>query len=191
MFRYIAENITYILIKHNIVDTENREVYCYGLETILLNISLVVFFSLISILLNELIFLLGFILFFIPVRIFAGGFHAEKSSVCFVLSLLLFTLSLQFFKYQPNIHNNILAVLFCLISAILILILAPFKNKNHTLSEQQYKRNKIILSIIMALDFVAFYILISFDLSLASSEMICIFLNALALLAGVVKNKFK
>lgn len=191
MFRYLAENITYILIKHNIVDTENREVYCYGLETLLLNISLIVFFSLISILLNELIFLLGFMLFFIPVRIFAGGFHAEKSIVCFVLSLLLFTLSLLIFKYQPNIHKNILAVLLCLISVILILILAPFKNKNHTLSERQYKRNKIILSIIMALDFVAFYILISFDLSLASSEMICIFLNALALLAGVVKNKFK
>ena len=37
MFRYFAENITFVLIKNKILNIKNRNIYVYAIEVILLN----------------------------------------------------------------------------------------------------------------------------------------------------------
>lgn len=40
MFRYFAENITFVLIKNKILNIKNRNIYVYAIEVILLNLIL-------------------------------------------------------------------------------------------------------------------------------------------------------
>lgn len=40
MFRYFAENITFVLIKNKILNIKNRNIYVYAIEVILLNMIL-------------------------------------------------------------------------------------------------------------------------------------------------------
>lgn len=37
MFRYFAENITFVLIKNKVLNIEKRDTYMYAIEVILLN----------------------------------------------------------------------------------------------------------------------------------------------------------
>ena len=84
MFRYFAENIAFILIKNKMLNIKNREIYVYSIEVILLNLTLLLSLLGISIVGKGLLFFIGFLLFFIPIRTFAGGYHAKHSETCFI-----------------------------------------------------------------------------------------------------------
>lgn len=53
MFRYFAENITFVLIKNKILNIKNRNIYVYAIEVILLNVILLLSLLGISILGKE------------------------------------------------------------------------------------------------------------------------------------------
>lgn len=63
MFRYLAENITFLLIKHKILSIKNREVYTYAIEVILSNLILMTALLGISIAGKCFIFFVGYLLF--------------------------------------------------------------------------------------------------------------------------------
>ena len=69
MFRYFAENITFVLIKNKILNIKNRNIYVYAIEVILLNVILLLSLLGISILGKDLSCFMGFLLFFVPLRI--------------------------------------------------------------------------------------------------------------------------
>lgn len=79
MFRNLAEDIAFLLIKHKILDIEQRDIYIYGLEVILLNGGLVLMFLTISLLFGVMINFWAYLIFFLPIRIFSGGYHAKTS----------------------------------------------------------------------------------------------------------------
>ena len=89
MFRNLAEDISFLLIKNKIVEIEKREIYIYGLEVILLNGGLLITFLIISLLCGEMINFLAYLIFFLPMRLFSGGYHAETSERCFILSTII------------------------------------------------------------------------------------------------------
>ena len=59
MFRYFAENITFVLIKNKILNIKNRNIYVYAIEVILLNVILLLSLLGISILGKVFILLYG------------------------------------------------------------------------------------------------------------------------------------
>ena len=93
MFRYFAENITFVLIKNKVLNIEKRDTYMYAIEVILLNSILLLTFLGVSIVGKNLLLFVGFLLFFIPIRTFAGGYHAKHSEVCFGMSFGIYIYS--------------------------------------------------------------------------------------------------
>lgn len=193
MFKYLAENIAFLLIKNKILDIEDREIYVYGIETILLNAILLICMLLLSLPFGGFVHFLGFLIFFIPLRIFVGGYHAKNSETCFILSVGMYAATLLCISLQPCLYENNIAIISAAIALIILFIWAPLINPNHPLADYQIKRNKKILYGIIVFDFVLFLIFSSLHWEIASSEIIYILLVAIVFILGkieciVVKN---
>lgn len=188
MFRNLAEDITFLLIKNKIVDIEKRDIYIYGLEVILLNGGLLITFLIISLLCGEMMNFLAYLMFFLPMRLFSGGYHAETSERCFILSTIMFGASIAVSKLIPLLYILNMGKIVGVISVLVILVLAPLINENNPLNQTQRRRNRIILCTLLFIDLVFYILSCNYAWTIASNELIFIVMDALLLLAGKLKQ---
>lgn len=188
MFHNLAVDIAFLLIKNKIVDVQERDVYVYGLEVILLNGSLLIVFLIASMLCGAMLNFWAYLIFFLPIRIFSGGYHAEKSESCFVLSTIMYGLSIAITAFFPLLYQNWKWTAAGVVSVIIILALSPMINENNPLTKAQQKRNRIIVSLLMATDLVVFILCCNFNWWIASNELVFISMNALLLILGKLKQ---
>lgn len=186
MFHNLAVDITFLLIKNKIVDIKQRDVYVYGLEVILLNGSLLIVFLIASLLCGAMINFWAYLIFFLPIRIFSGGYHAKSSESCFVLSTIMYGLSIAITFFFPLLYQNWKWIIAGVISILVILVLSPMVNENNPLTESQQKRNRIIVCILLAADLFVFILSYNFNWRIASNVLVFIVFDALLLLIGKV-----
>jgi len=189
MLRNLAEDIAFILIKNKIVDIEQREVYVYGIEVFLLNASLLVIFLIISLLSGALIHFVAFLVFFFPLRMFAGGYHSKTSVKCLFLSTVMYALSLVIVQLMPLLYKSVYAMAAGVIFAVTIFFFAPIINNNNKLSKRQFKRNKVIVKIILITDLVAYIFCYLLNFEIASSVIVFIGIVCLLLLWGKIVSE--
>lgn len=188
MFRNLAEDITFLLIKNKIVEIEKRDIYIYGLEVILLNGGLLITFLIISLLCGEMINFIAYLIFFLPMRLFSGGYHAETSERCFILSTITFGVSIAVSKLIPLLYISNTGKIIGAVSVIVILVLAPLINENNPLNQTQRRRNRIILCTLLFIDLVLYILSCNYAWTIASNELIFIIMDAVLLLAGKLKQ---
>ncbi len=186
MFHNLAVDIAFLLIKNKIVDIQQRDIYVYGLEVILLNGSLLIVFLITSLLCGEMINFLAYFIFFLPLRLFSGGYHAEKSESCFVLSTIMYGISIAVTKFFPLLYLNWKWIVAGVVSIVVILVLSPMVNENNPLTKSQQKRNRIIVYVLLAVDLVVFILSCNFNWRIASNELVFVVFDALLLLMGKV-----
>ena len=190
MFRNIAEKIYGYLSKKKLLNQNDREVYIYALEIIVLNLGLLITLFIISAFMKQLLFFVCYICFFVPLRIFSGGYHAKRSEVCFIMSVGIYVLALLILKNNVYLYEN--TVLLCIASLFLLIIyiFSPVENENHPLADDQRKRNKIIVRVMVLLDFTLLIIFCFNQSTLASYEVVFVLLNGVLFLIGKVEPLF-
>ena len=184
MFQNFAEDIAFLLIKNKIVDIEERDIYVYGIEVILLNGGLMLVFLLISLLSGTMINFWAYLIFFLPLRIFSGGYHAKTSERCFIMSTVMYGISVAVIKFLPLLYLDFYWWALGIVSVLIILIFAPLINANNPLNEVQKKRNRIIVYSLLMTDLVFFILCCIFNWKIAANELLFIVLNAILLLVG-------
>ena len=192
MFHNIADDIILRFIAHKKIDIEEREVYTYGLEVILLNGLLILVFLLISIFTKELLYFFTYLLCFIPLRKFSGGYHAKTSEKCFVYSIVMYIFSIAAVKFLPLIYKPSCFLVLLTVSALIIFIFSPIVNKNNPLIKQQITRNRIISLILLSVDLaLLFFLFYSDNLKSAINIFTLILLNALLMIIEkLISTKF-
>lgn len=184
MFHNLAVDIAFLLIKNKIVDIEQRDIYVYGLEVILLNGSLLIVFLIASMLCEAMLNFWAYLILFLPIRSFSGGYHAEKSESCFVLSTIMYGLSIAITAFFPLLYQNWKWTIAGIISVIIILALSPMINENNPLTKSQQKRNRIIVYILLSVELVVFILSCNLNWRIASNELVFVVFDALLLLMG-------
>lgn len=127
------------LISRNIISSNSREIYSYGLFVFFYNLFLVLNILVDGIVLNEFQFTILFLLFWIPYRIFIGGIHCSTPircmcffNICYLCALALFKLVnlniliainivLFFIQLYKECRNGVY-ILFWIVYGILIII---------------------------------------------------------------------
>jgi len=184
MFRNIAEDIAFVLIKNKIIDIEQRDVYVYGLEVFILNASLIAILLGISLLFGGLLHFIAFLIFFFPLRIFAGGYHAKSSGKCLLLSVILYAVSLAIVQIVPLLYKSVYAMVAGGVFIAIIFFFSPIVNPNNKLEEQQFKRNRMVVRIMLIIDLAVFIPCYVLNFKIASSEIIFVGLVSILLLVG-------
>lgn len=189
MFRYMAEDIAFMLIKCKVADIGEREIYVFGLEVLLLNSVNVLMALITSLVSGTMWHFMAYLLFFVPLRIFTGGYHAKKSEICFVISALVYIASVLVARLYPQICDNSVIALLLLVAVIsLTMILAPVVNSKNPLSESECKRNKLVSVVLVTVDSVAYIVLECLGFYSTSSIIIFLIINTVMMLLGIAGN---
>lgn len=188
MFKNIADDIAFVLVRDKIVGNEKRDFYRYGAESLLLNLSIVSIALIITFITNTWLHFLIFMLLFVPLRMCSGGYHAKKSSVCMIVSTVLYVAAVSAFKFFPYLYKNIFAIAVLIAAAVFIFIKAPIINENNVLDRKSFKRNRIISRILICLDSIIFITLALLEINAATSVMIFIMLIGFLMMISEIKS---
>ncbi len=130
--------LTNILERENIIQIDERNVYEYGFQITIANITNALIVLLIGIVTDSIIRVLLFYVVFISMRIFCGGFHAKTYTKCFCLFgtiCLLCTISSYGIMNFGDISSvNIISGI---LQGLCLYQMAPIENENHPLSIEE------------------------------------------------------
>lgn len=157
MIDNLAKKITTKFIDHKIIKSDDREIYNYCFETtivILLSYSLLFILSMIF---NEFMSTLIFIISFSSFRKVCGGYHADNYLKCGIMSLASY-LFIIFTIKKLNIIFEI-STLTLVLGALTIMFLSPIQDDNKPFTDKQYKRFKIISKGLAAILIIVFVII--------------------------------
>lgn len=189
MFIHISEKIVNNMEKQNVIQTDHRSIYKYGINQILnmlLNILTFFMIGLISKMLTETVI---FTAAYIPMRIYAGGYHASTPKRCWFASgimLVAFLLFVRYADFDEYVYNVLL-----LVGIMIILILSPVEDRNKPLDKKEIKIYKARCIIVFALEFALYMLFKYFQVSIVSKclETVWITMSTM-LIIGKIKNSF-
>ncbi len=143
MINKIADLVLNNLSKNNKINAENREIYAYALENFISGLITWIVFSLVSILLKLPDKMIIFVVFYAPIRKFAGGYHAKTRVGCLLLSLLSTLMLIYMSIFISKSAMWYIGTIVCLLlSIILIFAFAPVDHHNRRLSAEKKHLNK-------------------------------------------------
>lgn len=188
-FAKLSHKVGYNLVESGIVEAEDVELYIYGINQILvamLNLSTALIIGLIFGVFFE---IAVFMAAYIPLRSFAGGFHAKTPLRCYVFSVIMLTgvsISMKCVFAADWVYYAILAA-----TALVVFILFPVEDRNKTLDvieQDVYKTRTIVISIVEILLSILLKI-VGLD-SLFVAIVYSYIVLSVMLVAGKIKNQF-
>ncbi len=183
----LSQKIGDNLVRSNVIEAEDAEIYIYGINQILVSVLNVLSALIIGLILGTFFEVVVFMAAYIPLRIFSGGYHAKTPLRCYIFSvimLIIVSLGMKYLYMAGWVYYIILAA-----AALMILVLSPVEDKNKPLDDLEYKVYKRRAIIIAAIELV-----ISILLKLIGQDSLFIAavysFTALSfmLIAGKVKN---
>lgn len=175
------------LVQSNIVKEEDAEIYIYGINQILVSVLNVSSALIIGLILEAFFEAVVFMAAYIPLRIFAGGYHAKTPLRCYIFSVIMLVIVSLGIKYLPLAEWVYYAIL--LAAAIVVLVLSPVEDRNKPLDEIEhkvYKRRAIFIAAAELLIGLALRLAGLGNLFVAVVYSFCML--SIMLVAGKVKN---
>ena len=187
MLEKLSEKFAGKLISTGIIPEEDAEIYSYGFFQscmMLVNIVTTLFLGIIFQLLVPCIVLN---MVFIPLRMNAGGHHADTPLKCYINSTVMIASLLAIIKWIPV--YPVISVIMVLISCIVNITFAPVEAKNNPLDETEktvYRKRTILILII---EIIVFFIsLFIFDNWVVKTVALGMFTESLLIIMGMTKK---
>ena len=186
MFIKIASQIADRLEEVGIIDSENKSLYSYGLRqgfTIILNLTTTIVLGCIF---DKILQAILFTALYMPLRRFAGGYHAKTAMRCYINSTLLITLVLLLSQFLEP-HFWILIIL-SVLSSVTVALLSPVEDSHKPLddTERSVYRKKAIITLCLELSIVLLSVLNN-----VNSLLVIATLNLLVVSLLQIAGKFK
>lgn len=188
MFSAISESITKKLEEAHAIKSEDREIYLYGVKqglTILLNLITICAIGIVSKMLWQSIL---FMAAYIPLRSFAGGYHAKTPLRCYIYSIIMIILvsvGMKYLLFVDMVYYVILAI-----SALIIFVLSPAEDKNKPLDKIELKVYRKRTSLILLVELIICILSNVIDLRTVFISIIYnLAVMSVIILLGMLKSK--
>ncbi|ACA54345.1 accessory gene regulator ArgB-like protein [Clostridium botulinum] len=183
----ISKKIVDKLIDGNVIVSEDKDLYTYGFHQGFLMIFNIFTAIAIGILFKMVRESLIFLAAYIPLRSYAGGYHAKTPLRCYIFSIIIMIvvlLGIKFIYWNSFICS---IVTFCTTS--IIFALKPVEDKNKPLDQKErdvYKRRtKIILFVLLGIGLMFWFI---DNKQISITIIMALFIIAFMLILGKIKN---
>lgn len=133
----IASEITDNILELGVIDQQDITIYRYGMEVLLLSLLEIGSILCLAIMVGNFFETLVYFISFIPLRLFAGGYHASTRLRCYLLSLFvygLFTILLIIFPVEQRMLFSIVVTGF---SVVTIYLFEPVIHVNRCWEKQE------------------------------------------------------
>lgn len=184
MLSKLSGNITKQLIKNGTIDSENKEIYTYGIEQTFILLMNIVTTLVIGLCFGMLWQSIIFMIIYLPLRSFAGGYHASTVLRCYVVGIVLSVIFLLINKYVLDTYYIIIGM--TVIASLIILLLAPVETSNKPLDQLELSMYKKRTRSILFSDICIIAILLAFDLN---SIALCVAVALMELSFMIVLGK--
>lgn len=159
----LAQSTADRLVARGIIQEKDVPVYCYGLEAIYSSTLELVSILLLAALVGNFWQTVAFFLAFIPLRVYAGGYHATTRLRCFLISLAVYGLFAVALALIPAAWYRMLALAGCAWAGWVVWRRAPVVHHNRRISlaaRQHYRKtSRLICAIEVMLILVGVVIL--------------------------------
>ncbi len=148
MFKKLAQQLVGWQVRKGYLQEEQQALYCYGYEALLNQMVNILAACVIAIVFHAPLPVLVFLLSYIPLRSYSGGYHAETNFVCSIVSALLTIVVCIAARWTPDVWKILLLPVGFVFSGILIFKFAPVQNKNKQLDAEEigyYRRRSRII----------------------------------------------
>lgn len=190
MLKKISEHCTKVFAERGIIQKNKTGIYIYGFELFWSTFFCVICILLTGGVLGWLTEAVLFLLFFMPIRTFAGGYHAQSYRNCFLLTNLIADSCIVVSKLM-----NALAVprLMIVIGAWVMLAYiwkeAPVRFKKHPLKSETVKKCRSYAHHLILLEAVALGCMYIFNLNIISITAITTYVVAAMIYIAVRKEE--
>lgn len=189
MTNKISSKIVEILIKHSLVENEDKELYSYGFFILLSQILYFIIVTTIGVLFNIILESVIFYVAFLFIRRYAGGYHAATETRCEILSTLSIIASIGIIKLSKIYDFKTTLLIITLISMVIIFILCPLDTPEKPLIEKEFKYFRKISWIILLVISIAIIVSYFFKFNLLFAPCcISLILESILLTAGKIKK---
>ncbi|MPW26371.1 accessory regulator AgrB [Alkalibaculum sp. M08DMB] len=186
----VWDRISEIFINNEIIIAEDKELYSYGLQQgilMILNVTTTIVIGIIcGMVWQSIIFLLSYI----PLRTYVGGYHAKTQWRCYIFSILIISVALLGIKLIP--WTNIIYFTLMFFAGSIISLLAPVEDGNKHLDSIEKtiykKRSRVILSALCGIG-TLLYIIGYPQISICI--LVALLLLGIMLILGNCKNKLR
>ena len=172
MFEEASNRITAWLSKIKIISSDQEVVCKWGMTHILDTLFNIATFTAIGLLFRMLPETAVFTVAYIPLRSFAGGYHAKTPFRCWVISNFLLIAALLIVRYVS--HFTAFFLLLTALSLLCLVVLMPVSDIHKKLSEKDRKKYRrkglmILMVEICASAMLCYFALINFSYSIFSA----------------------
>lgn len=161
MISSITDHLVEVFVRNSIIKEDERDLYRFGMNHLfrfLLNVITAIVIGIIFQMVWQSIL---FSITYIPLRQYAGGFHATTPGRCFVLSTLLIACALLAVSLVPWGEASVFLASMVL-SGSVILLRAPVESVNKPLDEKEYvvfrKKSRVIALIELGCAIICIYL---------------------------------
>lgn len=187
MITHFAKKISHFFIKKNVISQKDFDIYVYSFELListLINFVMIISIAIFSRKVTETIF---YIVAFIPLRIFAGGYHADTHERCLLILLISYLVFLILISCVSIYLSIIISLVSLGLANIIIYIYAPVEDPNNPMNEKQKRKSKIKSRVVISLISLTALFIILIDTNLGLSLSLGCFSVGLAIVASKVK----
>jgi len=157
----VAEKMTGCLAKQGLIEPDQSEVYVYGMTLLISSAATLFATLLIGLAFHMPNDVLVFLLFFIPVRIFSGGYHSSSYLRCFLTFMLILGSFIAILRNLPERAVLPSTVIASLMSLFLIFKFAPVSHPNAPIRETDWFRFKRLSRIICIVEILIISLIVS------------------------------
>lgn len=157
MIARLAERITASLISTHTIDSQDQEMYQFGVVHLLYQVFFFAFTLATGLLLRVIPETVLFLLAFFSLRPYAGGWHASSQGKCTLISYVIAIIALCFFRLMPETVLLPVAVGQMLVALAVIWRWAPMENPNKPLDAEEivhYRRCARVITGLLAVGVV-------------------------------------
>lgn len=182
----ISNRLCNHFVENRIIEEEDREIYQYGLHQGIVMIINFISMLVIGILLHMVLQSILFLIFFIPIRTYAGGYHAKTQTRCYFVSLGIDIIALLGIRYLPT--DLWISTIILIITSAVFLKLAPSEAENKPLSEGEVTKYKRVARIIWVIETIMLFFAVIFKFQQLGN---CILISFAVLSILLIMGEFK
>lgn len=155
--RYLSVYIVTWLIKQKAILKEDRELYEYATYSFFLSFLPLFISIIIGIVMGKVLESILFIITFMSVRKFSGGFHAKQAWICIISSCIIL---LACICIIDNVKYSSIFDIGILWAVINLIMVSPIDNENRKLDLSEKKEYKLRTTVIVLISVIIYLALI-------------------------------
>ena len=194
MISQLSNIIVSYLIKHKAIENSSEDIehYKYGIEITISSCLNIVLVLCIGIILKIFVYSVIFLIIFISVRHFTGGYHATTYFKCNLSLCVVFCLvSLSSFLLEKYINSTVITF-HIILSSLIMTAFCPVANENKPIPSDSINKYKFIAICLSHLySIIALYIARSSIIIESFIITTIIYINILVIVSQIIKKEGK